>query len=136
MDEDTIFDKIIKGEIPAHKIYEDEHTFAFLDIAPTAKGHTLVVPKASTRNMLSVDQETFGHVMETVRFLSPKIKKAVKADGINIGINNEPAAGQVVFHLHAHIIPRFLDDGMKPWPGKKYKEGEATAVLDSIKKLL
>ncbi|MBL1434183.1 HIT family protein [Candidatus Wolfebacteria bacterium] len=136
MNEDTIFEKILKGEIPAHKVYENEYTFAFLDIAPINKGHTLVIPKLPTRNILSVDQKTFGHVMETVRFLAPKIKEATGADGINIGINNEPAAGQVVFHLHVHIMPRFIGDGKKLWPGKEYLAGEADIVLNSIKKLL
>lgn len=136
MTEETIFDKILSGEIPSHKIYEDEHTFAFLDIAPINKGHTLVIPKNATRNILTADKETFGHVMETVRMLAPKIKEAVGADGINIGINNEPAAGQVVFHLHAHIMPRFEDDGYEHWGHTEYKEGEAEKTLEKIQALL
>tara|TARA_B100000745_G_scaffold300476_3_gene254643 strand:- start:745 stop:1161 length:417 start_codon:yes stop_codon:yes gene_type:complete len=132
MTEETIFDKILKGEIPAHKVYEDEHTFAFLDIAPINKGHTLVIPKTSTRNILTADKETFAHVMETVRTLSPKIKEAVGADGITIGINNEAAGGQEVFYLHAHIIPRFENDGHKHWGGESYKEGEAEETLVKI----
>lgn len=132
MTEETIFDKILSGEIPAHKVYEDEHTFAFLDIAPINKGHTLVIPKNATRNILTVDKETLGHVMETVRFLSPKIKEAVAADGITIGMNNEAAGGQEVFHLHAHIIPRFEGDGHKHWSGDSYKDKEAVETLEKI----
>jgi len=132
MTEETIFDKILSGEIPAHKVYEDEYTFAFLDIAPINKGHTLVIPKTPTRNLLTADSETFAHVMKTVHMLAPKIKEAVGADGINIGINNEPAAGQVVFHLHAHIMPRFEGDGYEHWGHIKYKEGEAEETLKRI----
>ncbi len=136
MTEETIFDKILKGEIPSHKVYEDEHTFAFLDIAPINKGHTLVIPKNATRNILTADKDTFVHVMKTVHMLAPKIKEAVGADGINIGINNEAAAGQEVFHLHVHIMPRFENDGYKHWGHTEYKGGEDLEVLEKIKAAL
>lgn len=124
MSEATIFEKIIRGEIPSYKIYEDDETFAFLDINPIAVGHTLVIPKKPTRNMLTSDAETFLNVMKSAHMLAPRIKEAVGADGINIGINNEPEAGQEVFHLHVHIIPRFTGDGHKHWGGSPYESSE------------
>lgn len=113
----TIFEKIIAGEIPSNKVYEDETTFAFLDAEPINPGHTLVVPKQPYRDIYEISKEDFGAVMETVRKLSPVIKEAVGADGINIGINNDAAAGQEVFHLHVHIMPRFEGDGFSHWDG-------------------
>jgi len=104
---DNIFEKIISGEVPSYKIYEDDNVFAFLDINPISIGHTLVIPKIKSRNMLDVSEDVFSKVMEAVRVLAPKIKEAVEADGINIHINNEESAGQKVFHLHAHIIPQY-----------------------------
>lgn len=132
MREETIFDKILQGEIPAHKVYENEHVFAFLDIAPINKGHTLVIPKEHAQDIFSVESKDFAHVMDAVRMLAPKIKEAVNADGINIGINNGAAAGQEVFYLHIHIIPRFIDDGYKHWNHVSYAEGEAESVLEKI----
>ena len=103
---DTIFDKIIRKEIPADIIYEDELTMAFLDIQPVSMGHTLVIPKKSTRNIFDIDPETLAAVMETVRKIAPVVRDAVGAKGVHINSNHEAEAGQVVFHLHFHIIPR------------------------------
>lgn len=137
MSESTIFEKIIRGEIPSYKIYEDDATYAFLDINPVGRGHTLVIPKEPTRNMLSSSEETFLAVMKRVHMLAPKIKEAVGADGINIGINNEPDAGQEVFHFHVHIIPRFKGDGHKHWGGSPYEtETEAKNTQEKIVSLL
>lgn len=136
MREETIFEKIIKGEIPSHKVYEDEHTYAFLDINPINKGHTLVIPKEHTTNMLTADSDAFLQVMKTAHMLAPKIKEAVGADGINIGINNEAAAGQEVFHLHVHIIPRFEGDNLKHWGGSPYENEDAKETLEKILTLL
>jgi len=113
--DNCLFCKIVRGEIPCEKIYEDEHTFAFLDIKPLNEGHTLVVPKAHHTDMMDTPKEVFLRVMETVHTLAPVIKKIVGADAINLGNNNGAAAGQVIFHLHAHIIPRHKDDGYHPW---------------------
>ena len=106
-DPDNIFARILAGELPCHKIYEDEHTFSFLDIMPRAKGHTLVLPKAQVVNLLDVDDGTLCHLMRTVRKLAPVIKQAVAADGLLIQQFNGAAAGQTVFHMHVHIVPRF-----------------------------
>ena len=132
MNNDCLFCKIIAGEIPSQKVYEDEHTFAFLDIHPINRGHTLVIPKAHHANLYEVPKETFAQVMETVRMLAPKIKQAVGSEGINIGINNEAAAGQLVFHLHVHIIPRFTGDGHEHWHGNPYQDGDIKTIGDII----
>ena len=126
----TIFEKIIAGEIPSNKIYEDENTFAFLDADPVNPGHTLVIPKSPYKNIFDIPKEEFSTVMKTVHKLAPIIKKAVDADGINIGINNEAEAGQEVFHLHVHIMPRFKDDKFSHWQGaENYHEGEKGAEI-------
>ncbi|MDO8553122.1 MAG: HIT family protein [bacterium] len=133
MSAECIFCKIVKGEIPSFKIYEDDATFAFLDIRPVNRGHTLVVPKNHSRNIFDSAVEDWLAVTKTVRKLAPVIEKAVKADGININMNNREHAGQVVDHLHVHIIPRFKGDGFKLWSQSPYKEGEAVSVQKEIK---
>ena len=131
--EETIFSKIIRREIPAEIVYEDEEVLAFLDIAPNNPGHTLVIPKEQSRNILTISSESWSKVMEAIRILAPKIKDAVNADGINIKMNNEEASGQEVFHTHVHIIPRFKEDGLTYWPAKPYGEGELEKVAEKIR---
>lgn len=116
--EDCLFCKIAEGKIPSEKIYEDEHTFAFLDINPINPGHTLVIPKHHAENIMTIKKEDLAAVMETVRHLAPIIQRAVNADGINIGINNGSAAGQIIFHAHVHVMPRFEGDGHEHWQKK------------------
>ena len=106
-DDTNIFAKILRGELPCHKIYEDDNSFAFLDIMPRAKGHTLVLPKEPAVNIFDITPQSLCALMETVRRLSPVIKQAMGADGLLIQQYNEAAAGQTVFHIHVHIIPRF-----------------------------
>ncbi len=118
---DCLFCKIINGEIPSKKIYEDEFSFAFLDINPINQGHTLLVPKKHSRNIFDIDEETLKNLSPALKKVSIAVKKGTKADGINIHINNEPSAGQVVFHTHIHIIPRFEKDSIKIWQGKPYE---------------
>ncbi len=113
-DNDNIFAKILRGEMPAHKIFEDEHTFAFMDIMPRGDGHALVIPKAPARNLLDADLETLTQVHKTVQHIGKAAMKAYAADGLTIQQFNEPAGGQIVFHYHVHIIPRF--DGVKLRP--------------------
>ena len=108
--EKTIFQKIIEKEIPSHKIYEDEDTYAFLSVPAIAEGHTLVITKKPYRNMLDIEESDAVALMKTIKKLVPAVKKATKADGINILQNNESAAGQEVFHIHFHLIPRFDND--------------------------
>jgi len=103
--------KIIKGEIPNHTIYENDHVLAFLDINPHAKGHTIVVPKKHTEKIEDIENEELKYLMEGVRKVTLILKEKLKAPGFNIGINNGKEAGQVVPHIHWHIFPRFNDDG-------------------------
>ena len=104
-DDQNIFAKILRGEMPCTKVYEDEHTLAFLDIMPQVKGHTLVLPKAPAVNLLDADEASLGHVMATVQKLAPAVVRAMDADGFRLMQFNGAAAGQTVFHLHMHILP-------------------------------
>jgi len=133
MTKDCIFCKIVKGEIPSCKIYEDSDTLAFLDIAPVNPGHTLVIPKEHFENLYTLPDETLAGLILTAKKIAQAIKKGIGADGVNIGMNNEKSGGQVIFHAHLHIIPRIEGDGLKLWPQKSYKEGEAESVAEKIK---
>jgi histidine triad (HIT) family protein len=135
MDE-CIFCKIIKGEILSSKIYEDENFFAFLDIAPVNKGHTLVISKKHYKNLLEMPEEELKGYMEAVKKVSEAVMKGVNAEGISISMSNEKAAGQVVMHAHIHVIPRFEDDGLKLWPQGNYEEGESDKIKEDIIKSL
>ena len=106
-DPDNVFAKILRGELPAKKVYEDEHTIAIMDIMPQAKGHTLVLPKQPSRNILDIDPDELCHVMKTAQKIARAIKKAFNADGILVKQYVEAAAGQTVFHTHVHVLPRF-----------------------------
>ena len=101
------FCRIVAGELPAEVVYEDETTIAFLDIAPLERGHTLVVPKHHTRNLFDIDPSLAAQVTRIVARIAPRLVAAVGADGLNVSQNNESAAGQVVFHYHVHLIPRW-----------------------------
>lgn len=131
--EETVFSKIIRREIPADIVYEDETTLAFLDIAPVNKGHTLVIPKKRMQNIFDADDETLAALMRTVRKISPVIVQAVGAHGLNIHSNHGASAGQIVFHLHMHLIPRFENDHLATWPHTPYKEGEAKEIAHTIR---
>ncbi len=133
---DCLFCKIINGEIPSEKVYEDADVFAFLDIHPVNPGHVLVVPKKHVADAVASDDATLGAVMSAARKLSAAVMRATGASGFNMEINNGVSAGQVVFHLHLHIVPRFINDGLKHWPGKEYASGEAAAVAHKIKTAL
>ena len=129
---DCIFCKIIKGDIPCNKIYENDKVVAFLDIQPINKGHTLLIPKPHHRNVFDLPEEFLVECAKAIKPVARAVKEATNADGINIGMNNEKAAGQAVWHAHFHVIPRFLDDGLKPWPGKTYGENESKAMAEKI----
>jgi len=120
----TIFTKIIKGEIPCAKIYEDDHVFAFLDINPINLGHTLVIPKESYENIFEIPNEILEKMIVIAKQIAIKQKEVLNADGINIGMNNGKDAGQEVFHAHIHVIPRYKNDGYKLWHGKVYESEE------------
>lgn len=121
---ETIFQKILDGEIPADKVYEDEHTFAFLDIKPVQKGHTLVIPKQPVRDIFDLPEEAGAHLMRTIRNVAHAVKDSLSAEGVNVISNNGAAAGQEVFHLHFHIIPRFGNDQIGSLPRLSYENDE------------
>lgn len=134
---ETVFSKIIRGELPAHKVYEDESVLAFLDINPITPGHTLVIPKnTATRNIFDISQEDWLAMTKVVHHLAAAIEKATGAEGINIMMNNRETAGQVVDHPHIHIIPRFKNDGLKSWHHAAYKDDEAADMLRKIRDIL
>lgn len=138
--EDTIFTKIIKREIPAEIVYEDEDTIAFLDISPDASGHTLVVPKEPYKNIFDMSEDAFLPFMRTIKKVAHALTKAVGAEGVNIITNNEAAAGQIVFHAHAHVIPRRAGDGLvyghTPSERKQASSEELAAVAVKLKEAL
>ncbi|NWG23974.1 MAG: HIT family protein [Pseudorhodoplanes sp.] len=120
-DPNNIFAKILRGELPCHKVYEDDRAFAFLDIMPRAPGHTLVLPKSAARNILDVDADDLGHVHKVAQKIAKAAMSVFDADGITIQQFNESAGGQVVFHLHVHVIPRKEGVSMKPPASEKEK---------------
>ena len=119
-DNDNIFAKILRGELPAFKVYEDDKTFAFLDIMPRCPGHTLVIPKAPARNVFDVTPDDFAAVARTTQKISIAVKKVFAADGVTLQQANERAGGQVVFHLHMHVMPRH--DGVALRPAASQRE--------------
>ena len=112
-DDSNIFAKILRGEIPCHKVHEDETTLAFMDVMPQAKGHTLVIPKRPSRNLLDVAPEDLFAVMRTTQRIARAVKTAFGASGVLIMQFNEEAAGQTVFHFHVHVIPRNQGEPLK-----------------------
>ena len=117
-DDDNIFAKILRGELPAHKVYEDAHNLAFLDIMPRADGHTLVIPKTPARNLLDADPESLCHLMAASQKVGRAVMRAFEAPGLLVQQFNEADAGQVVFHLHVHLIPRRSGQSLRPHTGE------------------
>jgi histidine triad (HIT) family protein len=136
-DNDNIFAKILRGELPAFKVYEDDKTLALLDIMPRCPGHTLVIPKTPARNVFDITPEDFAAVARTSQKVAVAIKKAFAADGITLAQANERAGGQVVFHLHMHVMPRH--DGVALLPAASRKEDmkvledHATRIIAALK---
>ncbi len=131
-DPNNIFAKILRGELPCYKVYEDDKTLAFLDIMPRAQGHTLVLPKAPARNILDIGADDLSHVAKVAQKIAIAAVKAFSADGITIQQFNEGAGGQVVFHLHLHVIPRKAGVTMKPPASEKEKPD---VLAENAKKL-
>ena len=135
-DPDNIFAKIIAGQIPCHKVYEDRDTLAFVDIMPQGEGHTLVLPKAGSRNLLDASASSLTATIATIQKIARAVKKAFAADGVTIMQFNEAPAGQSVFHLHFHVIPRFEGVALRPHSGtmadpEKLKE-HAKKIADAL----
>ncbi|MGN7291320.1 HIT family protein [Rhizobium sp. SAFR-030] len=135
-DENNIFVKILKGEIPSHKVYEDEHTLAFMDVMPQAPGHLLVIPKTGSRNLLDADPAVLLNMMPVVQKLAVAAKQAFEADGVVVAQFNEPAAGQTVFHLHFHVIPRREGEPLKPHSGTMEDQGVLAANAEKLRAAL
>ena len=138
-DTNNIFAKILRGEFPCYKVYEDDHVLAFLDIMPRSPGHTLVIPKAPARNIFDITPEDYGHVARGAHRIAAAAKKAFKADGMTVGQFSEAAGGQVVFHLHMHVMPRHDNVGLLPPASRKEDpkvlEDNATALIAALESL-
>ena len=130
--DNCLFCKIIKGEIPCYKIYEDEYTLAFLDIAKDVDGHTLVIPKKHYNNILDCDEKTLNHLMRTVQLISNHYVQNCGFSGINLINNNGSSAEQAINHLHIHIIPRFDNDNIYVFP--KF-QGASYSLEDTLQKM-
>jgi len=135
-DRNNVFAKVLRGELPSHTIYEDEDTLAFLDIMPRSDGHVLVITKEEARDLFDVSPEALAKLMAVVQKLAPKIKDAMGADGVLIAQFNGAAAGQTVFHLHVHIIPREEGVELKPHAGKMADKAALAATAEKIRKKL
>lgn len=117
-DTNNVFAKILRGEIPAHKVLEDDDVLVLMDVMPQAPGHTLVVPKAAARNILDADPASLAKLLPVVQKVARAVKSAFDADGVSVFQYNEAAGGQSVFHLHIHVVPRHTGVPMKPHSGK------------------
>jgi histidine triad (HIT) family protein len=122
-DTSNIFAKILRGELPAHKVFEDDKVFSFLDIMPRAPGHTLVIPKAPARTFLDIAPDDLSHLIKVTQRIARAAVKVFDADGLTIQQFNEPSGGQVVFHLHFHVIPRKTGETLKPPASFKEEPG-------------
>jgi histidine triad (HIT) family protein len=132
-DESNVFAKVLRGEIPCHKIYEDDDTLAFLDIMPRTEGHALVITKEKAQDLFDVSPNALARLMAVVQRLAPKIKDAMGAEGVLIQQFNGTAAGQTVFHLHVHIIPRKEGETLKPHAGKMEDQAKLAATAEQIR---
>lgn len=128
-----IFCKIIRGDIPAYKVYEDNNVLAFLDIAPVRPGHVLVAPKIHSGNLDDIDELMLACLMRAVKRVGRAMEKGLGVKGYNVIINNGAVAGQLIDHCHIHIIPRQSKDGLTPWPQSRYKDDEARKLAAKIK---
>ena len=135
-DSSNIFAKILRGELPAHKVYEDADTFAFMDIMPRALGHTLVTPRTPARNILEAGPAQLAACLATVQKIARAAREAFDADGITLQQFNESAGGQVVFHLHFHILPRWDSQKLQPHTGQMEKPEVLAANAEKLRKVL
>jgi histidine triad (HIT) family protein len=133
---DNIFARVLRGEIPCHKLYEDEDTLAFLDIMPRTEGHALVITKEEAPDLFGISPDGLAKLMAVVQKLTPKIKEAVGADGVLVQQFNGAAAGQTVFHLHVHIVPIKEGVPLKPHAGDMADQDALAATADKIRKVL
>ncbi len=135
-DNSNIFAKILRGELPCHKVYEDADTFAFMDIMPRSSGHTLVIPKTPARNVLDASPAQLAACLATVQKIAAAQIKAFGADGITLQQFNESAGGQVVFHLHFHVLPRWEGERLQPHTGQMEKPDVLAANAEKLRAAL
>lgn len=134
---ECIFCNIASGDIPASKVYEDSEFLAFLDINPSNKGHTLIMPKAHVETLIGLKPDQLTKLMSISQKVAKGVLKSLRCDGFNLLINNKPAAQQEIPHIHVHIIPRYETDDFKiGWTHKSYDEGEINKVADDIKRYI
>lgn len=131
-DASNIFGKILRGELPAHKVYEDDIALVMMDLFPQARGHTLIIPKAPSRNLLDADTAVLSSVMPLVQNVARAVKQATGADGIRVAQFNEAPAGQTVFHLHFHIVPAYEGVALGAHGGGKADEADLVALARDI----
>ncbi|MHC5306932.1 HIT family protein [Bartonella sp. LJL80] len=131
-DPDNIFAKLLRNEIPSVRVYEDDDVVAFMDVMPQGRGHTLVIPKVGSRNLLDAKPDTLVPVIKAVQKIARAVKAAFDADGVTVMQFNEPASGQTVYHLHFHIIPRFEGVELKPHSGAM---ADPAALEEQAKKI-
>jgi histidine triad (HIT) family protein len=135
-DANNIFAKILRGEIPSHKVYEDPDALVIMDAMPQSPGHTLIIPKAPSRNLLDADPEMLARLAPLVQKIMRAVKEAFAADGVTLVQFNEPASGQTVFHLHFHVIPRIEGTPLKPHTGAMEDSDVLAANAEKVRKVL
>jgi len=130
---DCLFCQIVAGEVPSFKVAESDNAIAILDVNPVNPGHTLIIPKKHSESMLDADDEILKEMILFTKRVAQAILDAFGYDAFNLELNNGRISGQIIPHLHWHIVPRTADDGLQHWPGKKYPGGEAEKVAEKIK---
>lgn len=133
---DCIFCKIVSEEIPSYRIFENDHALVFLDIAPVNPGHMLIVPKMHYACLEDIPEEELVEVIKAVQKAGFAVKKGLGAEGYSVQLNNDPVAGQIIPHLHFHVIPRNEKDGLRLWPQGAYREGEARETIERLKQAI
>jgi len=132
--ENCIFCKIVKGEIPSKKIYENERVLAFLDINPISKGHFLIIPKKHFENIYEIEDTYLKEIIDIIKIIAKSLKKSLNATGVNILHASGKDAQQSVFHFHIHVVPRYKNDGLDTWPKSDYKELNLDEIKNKIAK--
>lgn len=135
-DPDNIFAKILRGDLPSEKVYEDDHVVAIMDVMPRGDGHVLVIPKAPSRNLLDIDDGVLGPLFAAVAKVARAVKAALGAEGVTVQQFNESAGGQVIFHTHVHVLPRWTDVPLKPHTGQMESADVLAAHAEKIRAAL
>lgn len=135
-DPDNIFARILRGELPCHKVYEDDEILAFMDIMPRTDGHTLVIPKVQARNLLDIAPDDLAALIKGVQHVARGVRSGMGADGLTVQQFNEPAGGQVVFHIHFHILPRWEGVTLRPHTGQMADQAVLAAHAEKIRAAL